>query len=218
MDLGLEEVRERVAAATSRSARDPGAVTLVAVSKGRPDDAVRVAYTLGQRVFGENRQQGLAARMEAGLPDDIEWHFIGPLQRRKVRSVTEHASMVHSFDRLELLTRWPDRGPQALLQFNVGDEPQKGGFAVDQAPRLADEVIGAGVEVAGVMAIPPMVDDPEQARPYFVTLRRVFDALRGDHPSMTVCSMGMSNDYEVAIEEGSTMVRVGTAIFGPVER
>jgi len=212
--LGLADVRERIAAAATVAGRSPAEISLVAVSKNRSDTDVLAAYEQGQRVFGENRQQGLAARVSASLPDDIEWHFIGHLQGRKASFVATHATLLHSFDRTDLIRRWEGRPTPVLLQFNMAAEPQKGGFDPANAAEIFETVSGSGVQVRGVMAIPPIAEDPESSRRHFVALRELFEALRANDASLDVVSMGMSNDYEVAIEEGATMVRVGTAIFG----
>lgn len=215
--IDLATVRRRVDDAARRSGRHPSEVTLVAVSKGRSDDAVRAAYGQGHRVFGENRQQGLAARLDADLPDDIEWHFVGPLQRRKVPFVAEHADLLHSFDRYDLIPRWVGSDTPVLLQFNMASEPQKGGFVPGDADNVLTRVSEAGIVVRGVMAIPPAVQDPDDARIWFSGLRAIFERYRGTDPAVDTLSMGMSNDFEVAIEEGATMVRVGTAIFGAAQ-
>lgn len=214
----LTEVRDRIKAAAAKSGRSESAITLVAVSKERPDSAVLDAYRQGHRVFGENRQQGLASRIDAGLPSDIEWHFIGPLQGRKARYISEHVALLHSFDRLDLIKRWGHSDTPVLLQFNMAGEEQKGGFAPSEADRALHEVLAAGITVRGVMAIPAMVEDPDEARGWFAGLRQIFEKFRAESPEVDTLSMGMSHDYEVAIEEGSTMVRVGTAIFGPVQK
>lgn len=211
-----EQVCERIARAAERAGRSPSDVGLVAVSKNRSAEAIRAVHARGQVVFGENRQQGLAARLEQDLPPDIAWHFIGPLQSRKAPFVSEHASLLHSFDRVSLIKKWAGSDTPVLLQFNMADEPQKSGFRPDEAERAFEEVTGAGVRVRGVMAIPPQVTDPEDSRIWFVALREIFDRLRRESDAVDTLSMGMSNDYEVAIAEGATLVRVGTAIFGPV--
>lgn len=213
----LTQVLERIGAAAAVSGRSKEDITLVAVSKGRPDSRVLDAYRQGHRVFGENRQQGLASRIESDLPADIVWHFIGPLQSRKARYVSEHVALLQSFDRLDLIKRWSHSDTPVLLQFNMAGEEQKGGFAPEEADRVLHEVMGADITVRGVMAIPPMVDDPNDARRWFAGLRSVFDRLRDVSSEIDTLSMGMSNDYEVAIEEGATTVRVGTAIFGPIQ-
>jgi pyridoxal phosphate enzyme (YggS family) len=213
----LGEVQERVALASVRSGRAAEEVQLVAVSKNRTAAAIRDAYEQGQRVFGENRQQGLARRIDEGLPGDISWHFIGRLQSRKAPFVAEHADLLHSFDRLDLIKRWGGTTTPVLLQFNMAGEPQKGGFDPASAPEAFAKVCDAGVVVKGVMAIPPQSAIAEDSRRWFVQLREVFDKLAETSSTVDTLSMGMSNDYEVAIEEGATLVRVGTAIFGPLK-
>lgn len=213
----LDEVLGRIHAATARSGRSDGDVGLVAVSKNRSTEEVLDVYRSGQKVFGENRQQGLAARHAAGLPEDISWHFIGPLQSRKATYVRDHVDLLHSFDRLELIRRWEGSRTPVLLQFNVAGEPQKGGFDPATANEVFDKVVDSGIRVRGVMAIPPIESDPEASRPWFSLLRGVFDRLRQRSDVVDTLSMGMSSDYEVAIEEGATLVRVGTAIFGPTD-
>ncbi|GMQ93063.1 MAG: YggS family pyridoxal phosphate-dependent enzyme [Acidimicrobiia bacterium] len=216
---GLVKVKSAIAAAAHRIGLTPDAVTLVAVSKGRPDAEVASIARAGQRIFGENRQQGLADRVEGELFDGLEWHFIGPLQRRKVASVRRHAALLHSMDRMSLARTWAASGSTpVLVQFNLGDEPQKSGFDPNDADAVIDRLIEMGVDVRGVMAIPPMTIDAEVSRPYFARLRTIFDHCRSQYGNMEHCSMGMSNDFVVAIEEGSTMVRVGRAIFEPTDR
>lgn len=214
MAIGLAEVRERIAASAYRSGRYPDDVTLVAVSKQRSSAQVLEAYGAGQRVFGENRQQGLEERIESDLPRDIDWHFIGPIQSRKAAYVAANSRLVHSFDRFKLAAKWPTDGARVLLQFNMGGEPQKSGFDPGDWLQVATHATDLGMEVAGVMAIPPVVTDPDDARRWFGGLREIFDGLRSQSDQAVICSMGMSHDFEVAIEEGATMVRVGTAIFG----
>lgn len=212
--LGLGIVRERIAAACADAGRAPGSVTLVAVSKHRSDEDVRAVHAEGQLIFGENRAQELAARTTAGLPDDIVWHFIGPLQSRKVPLVAASTMLLQSMDRMRLARRWAEHAEvPVLIQFNLAGEPQKSGFAPADADRALDEILALGIDVRGVMAIPPIADDPEDTRPWFAMLRSIFDASHDRYPSMDVCSMGMTNDLEVAVAEGATMVRIGRAIF-----
>ncbi|MFO7700545.1 MAG: YggS family pyridoxal phosphate-dependent enzyme [Acidimicrobiia bacterium] len=215
MALGLDAVQDRIALACARRGVDSDTVTLVVVSKHRTDEDVRAVYGAGQRVFAENRAQELASRREADLPDDIEWHFVGPLQSRKAASVGEHAVLLQSMDRPKLARIWRDhcRDTPVLVQFNMAGEPQKSGFPPDDAGRVLDDLLALGLDVRGVMAIPPNATDPEMARPWFTQLRGIFDSYRMDVPAIDTCSMGMSNDLEVAIEEGATMVRIGRAIF-----
>jgi pyridoxal phosphate enzyme (YggS family) len=211
---GLSEVRRRIEAACTRAGIPSGAVTLIAVSKGRPDDAVLAAHREGQRIFGENREQGLRARTSAGLPDDIVWHFIGPLQSRKIPFVATHCELLHSLDRMKVARLWSERSEvPVLVQFNLADEPQKSGFPPGTADRVIDDLLDLGLTVRGVMAIPPFTEVPDGSRQWFTMLRAIFDRYRDRYDGIDTCSMGMTNDFEVAIEEGSTMVRVGRAIF-----
>jgi pyridoxal phosphate enzyme (YggS family) len=215
---GLTRVRSEMAAAAERVGVAVEGITLVAVSKGRPyADVVRVGSE-GQRIFAENRQQGLAERASGEFPEGTQWHFVGPLQSRKVRFVEHNVSLLHSMDRLSLATKWAGvGGTPVLLQFNIGREPQKSGFDPSAADETIDAVLGTGVEVRGVMAIPPLSADTEMTRLYFRQLRAIFDRYRDSYVGIEHCSMGMSNDYAIAIEEGSTMVRVGRAIFDPTD-
>jgi len=211
----LNDVRERAAAAARRAGRDPLDVRLLAVSKGRPDDAVRELYDAGQRAFGENRPQGLVARIQGNLPDDIEWHFIGNVQRRAVKVIAPPIVLLHSLDRDSVVEAWGrlDDPPPVLIEVNIGSEPQKHGFEPEQVGRAADHVAGLGIPLRGLMIIPPRVREAEEARRWFSELRELGERLRLDHPSAIELSMGMTDDFEVAIEEGSTIVRVGRAIF-----
>ena len=205
-----------MAAAAERSGRSADAVTLVAVSKGQPGAAIAAAYDLGQRDFGESRAQELATKAQE-LPRDISWHFIGPLQRNKVRIVRPTAVLLHSMDRMRLAGAWlkgPGIAPPVLLQVNIGREQQKAGVDPDEAAHELSAMLAMGLNVLGVMAIPPYDEDPEAARPFFRDLVVMRDQLASESVPLAVVSMGMTEDYEVAIEEGSTMIRVGRAIFG----
>ena len=214
--LGITHVRERMDAACARAGVDPSDVTLVVVSKGRSIEDIMGVYRSGERVFGENREQGLRDRIGADLPGDISWHFVGHLLRRKVPFVAQHVELLESMDRLSLAERWVQRTDTPVLaQFNVGEEPQKSGFAPNEAGRVLGDLLDRGVNVIGVMAIPPLGADPEDSRAWFSVLRSIYDRWREQHAEIRVCSMGMTNDFEVAIEEGATMVRIGRAIFAP---
>ena len=215
--MNLESVHDRIAAAARRSNRDPDQITLIAVGKTHSVDVLMEAYQAGHRNFGENRAAELAAKA-AALPSDIRWHFIGPLQRNKVRLVRPVANLLHSMDRLNLGAAWlkgPDVAPPALLEVNLADEPQKAGVTIAGAPALTEQLLALGVDLRGLMAIPPLVEDPEQSRPAFRRLARLRDELASSYPLIQELSMGMTEDFEVAIEEGATMIRVGRAIFGP---
>lgn len=205
----MNRIRERIAEAAGRVGRDPGDVTLIAVSKMVSVDGMREAYDAGQRDFGESRLQEAIPKIDA-LPTDVVWHFIGPLQSNKAKRVSTLFDVIHSFDN-EGQVREAAKAPQpaaGLIQVNIGREPQKEGVPPDalQVATFADYVRAQGIEVRGLMAIGPDIG-AEAMRPYFKELRAL------SHGGWL--SMGMSGDYEVAIEEGATHVRVGSAIFGP---
>jgi PLP dependent protein len=220
----LDDIRHRIERAAERSGRPGGAVRLVAVSKTYPVDAVRAAAAAGQVDFGENRVQEGLQKIEA-LPDlPARWHLIGHLQSNKARKAAAAFSFIHSIDRLELLDA-VDRAaleagtrPILLVQVDLAGETTKHGAP----PDLVRELFDAGrscraASLAGLMLLPPLFEDAEQVRPYFRRLRELRDELRsGGVPDgmLRELSMGMSHDFEVAVEEGATLVRVGTAIFG----
>ena len=213
--MTLAAVERRMEAACRRSGRDRSDVTLVAVTKGRPVEAIRMLYDQGQRDFGENRAQELRDKVNE-LPGDIRWHFIGPLQTNKVRIVRPAATVLHSMDRESLAVAWmkgPGSPPPVYLQVNIGEEDQKSGAAPDDAPAFCDRLVSLGITVLGLMAIPPLADDPEDVRHHFTAMHLLRDRIAADHPPVTGLSMGMSDDFEVAIEEGATSIRVGRAIF-----
>ncbi len=214
---GLTEVRERIASAAKRSGRDPDCVTLLAVSKGRSDAAVRELYEAGQRAFGENRPLGLRQRLDGDLPEDIDWHFVGNVQRRAIKPIAPSIVLLHSLDRTSLADAWTrlEEPPPVLIEVNIGDEPQKHGFAPSEVLRVADRLAVGGVPVRGLMIIPPRARVAEESRRWFVALREVRDTLMVEHPNALDLSMGMTDDFEVAVEEGASIVRVGRAIFEP---
>jgi PLP dependent protein len=208
----LAEIRDRIAAAARAAGRDAAEVTLVAVSKEVGADAVRAALEAGQRDFGENRAQELAKKVAAlgSEPSaDPVWHFIGRLQRNKIKSVASHVALWHSVDRVEIGAEIARHAPGArvLVQVNVAGEEQKGGCEVHDAVSVVDALTEMGLTVEGLMTVPPHAGDP---RPHFATLRELATRL-----ALGTLSMGMSDDFEAAIAEGATLVRVGSAIFGP---
>ncbi|MGH7348987.1 MAG: YggS family pyridoxal phosphate-dependent enzyme [Candidatus Rokuibacteriota bacterium] len=216
MRANLGRVQEAMARACARAGRSPDQVLLIAVSKTIDADRVRLAVAAGVAALGENRVQEAREKIET-LGRPVPWHLIGSLQTNKARDAARLFDWIHSVDRLELARELSRRAHGAervinvLLQVNLGDEPQKGGVAPAEVKRLCDAVAGLpGLRVRGLMAIPPAAPTPEATRPHFRALHQLRDELGLDH-----LSMGMSADYEVAIEEGATMVRVGTAIFGP---
>ncbi|MEX1208827.1 MAG: YggS family pyridoxal phosphate-dependent enzyme [Acidimicrobiia bacterium] len=218
MATGLTEVRRRIVAAAERARRDPRDITLVGVSKYADDAAVVAAHAEGLADFGENRAQELAARSVL-LPAGVRWHFVGRLQGNKVRQVRPIVSMLHSLDRPALAEHWvkgPGMPPPVLVQVNLAGEVQKGGVAPDEAGALIRIATSLGLEVVGLMTVPPLGDRPEDSRPWFRRLRDLRDRIRQDHPALAQLSMGMSDDFEVAVEEGATVLRIGRAIFDPV--
>lgn len=213
---GLTAVLGRVAAAAQRSGRDPDDVTLVAVSKGRSVAAIERLYDAGHRNFGENRADEFAEKA-AALPGDIVWHFIGSIQSRKARVIAPHAGWIHSIDRPKLATtfaRLEEPGDaRYLVQVNVAGEEQKHGADPEEAGPLIRLAIEEGLDVAGLMLIPPLPDAPEDSRPWYRRLVELRDSLATAEIPLEVLSMGMTADFEVAVEEGATVVRVGRAIF-----
>ena len=209
----LGRVQEAVARACARAGRSPDHVLVIAVSKTMDAERIRQAVAAGVAALGENRVQEAKEKIET-LGRPVPWHLIGSLQTNKARDAARLFDWIHSVDRLELAQdlsrRAGDRALNVLLQVNLGEEPQKGGIAPAEVKPLSEAVAGLpGLRVRGLMAIPPAAVDAERTRPHFRRLRELRDELGLEH-----CSMGMSADYEVAIEEGATMVRVGTAIFG----
>jgi pyridoxal phosphate enzyme (YggS family) len=217
----LLAVRSGIAEAAVRAGRPEGSVRLIAVSKTKPPEAIRAAYAAGQRDFGENYAQELAEKAAALRDlDGIAWHFIGRLQRNKAKQVVAAARVVHTVDRAELAAEIGKRAAaggakvRALVEVNVSGEASKGGCA----PEALGDVLAAiraepSLEAVGLMTIPPDTPDPEGARPFFAALRALRDR-HGGPAALPELSMGMTHDFPVAIAEGATWVRIGTAIFG----
>lgn len=213
--MSLESVQDRVAEACRRAGRSPEEVTVVAVSKGRPVEAIGALYELGHRDFGENRADELAEKAPR-LPSDIRWHFVGHLQSNKARLVRPVASCLHSMDRTSLAKAWlkgAGTPPPAYLQVNIGREPQKFGVDPEEAEESAARFEALGLSLLGVMAILPIVEKPEDSRPYFRDLATLGRRVAAVVPGAEGLSMGMTDDFEVAVEEGATVIRVGRAIF-----
>lgn len=215
MSERLEAIRRRIEAACARAGRDPATVQLLAVSKKMPPEAIREAYALGLRHFGENYAQELRDKAET-LADlrGLRWHAIGPLQTNKAKYIAKVAYAFHALDRLEVaeeLSRRRTFEPlRCFLEVNLGNEESKSGIAPEQVPALAEQVRGLkNLTLVGLMALPPLGEDPEQARPHFRALRTL-----ARENGLSELSMGTSADFEVAIEEGATVVRVGTLLFG----
>ncbi|WP_158937811.1 YggS family pyridoxal phosphate-dependent enzyme [Burkholderia sp. S171] len=219
----LDEVRQRIAKAAADASRDASSVTLLAVSKTFPAEDVRAAFDAGQRAFGENYVQEAVAKISelADLRSEVEWHFIGPLQSNKTKVVAENFDWVHSVDRLKIAERLSDqRGDNMAalnicLQVNVSGEASKSGVTPDETLALARAIAALPkLRLRGLMAIPEPAGTLDEQRAPHRRLREIMDTLRADGLELDTLSMGMSADIEAAILEGSTMVRIGTAIFG----
>jgi pyridoxal phosphate enzyme (YggS family) len=218
-------VRGRIASACGRVGRDPGEVTLVAVTKTVSPRVAGALTEVGVIDLGENRPQELWGKAEALKNLPIRWHMIGHLQRNKVERTLPLAHLIHSIDSMRLAQAVTDEGskhgtrPRVLLQVNASREEQKHGFDFDELVRAEPDLVRLPLEVVGLMGLAAYSDDPERARPAFAALRQFRDRLQKKWPAaqLTHLSMGMSGDFEVAIEEGATLVRVGTTLFGGLE-
>ncbi len=219
----LDSVHHRIADAARAAGRDPASVTLLAVSKTFPADAVRAAHAAGQRVFGENYVQESIDKIDtlADLRAELEWHFIGPLQSNKTRAVAERFDWVHSVDRLKIAQRLAEQRPAHLpplnvcVQVNISGEASKSGVAPADVADVARAVAALpSLRLRGLMAIPEPADDADAQRAPHRALRALFDSLRAGGLPLDTLSMGMSADLDAAVLEGATIVRVGTAIFG----
>ena len=227
VQANLQAVHERIAMAARAAGRDPGSIALLAVSKTFPPEAIVAAHAAGQRAFGENyvqealdKIQSLAERLTG-----LEWHFIGPIQSNKTRALAEHFDWVQSVDRLKIAQRLSEQRPagmpplNVLLQVNISGEASKSGVAPGELESLAREVARLPrLQLRGLMAIPEPDADPERQRGPLAALRALYERLRAQGLALDTLSMGMSADLEAAVLEGSTMVRIGTAIFGERER
>jgi pyridoxal phosphate enzyme (YggS family) len=227
----LQGVISRISAAAARAGRPPGSVRLLAASKTHPPARIAEAFEAGQRTFGENYVQEALEKMDAMaqlLGEErargLEWHLIGPLQSNKTRAAAERFDWVQSIDREKIARRLSEQRPAALaplnvlIEVNLSGEASKSGVGVDGALALARAVAGLGrLRLRGLMAIPAPSDDEAQQRAAFRAVRELFERLRAQGLDLDTLSMGMSDDMEAAIEEGATMVRIGSAIFGPRE-
>lgn len=219
----LAQVNRRVEAACKRAGRKREEVTLVAVSKTKPASMIQEAYEAGGRDFGENKVQELAEKSKI-LPSDIRWHMIGHLQRNKVRNVIGTTVLIHGVDSVRLAAQIEEESLKTgvatdiLLEVNVAGEESKFGFLLEETENALREIASfPHIRIRGLMTIPPFADHPEENRCYFKKLYQFYVDMRSksiDNVTMSMLSMGMTGDYEVAIEEGATLVRVGTGIFG----
>ena len=216
-------VQENIINACRDCGRDPGEVTLIAVSKTKPVNMLQEIYDHGCRHFGENKVQELVEKYEV-LPKDIKWHMIGHLQRNKVKYIVDKAALIHSVDSLRLAEEISKEAikrqveADILIEVNVAEEESKFGTVLNEAEELIRQAAKLpGIHIKGLMTIAPYVEDPEENRQYFAQLRQLSVDIGGkniDNVSMDFLSMGMSGDYQVAVSEGATYVRVGTGIFG----
>lgn len=220
----LLSIRQRIDAAASTAGRDPTSVRLIAVSKTFPLDAIREAFAAGQREFGENRVQEALQKIDGSADLSIRWHLLGHLQTNKARKAASAFAVIQSVDSVELLDKL-DRGaaesghtPELLIQVDLAGERTKYGAPPSEVPRLFDAAAACrAARIVGLMTLPPLPETPEEARPWFRQLRELRDTwLASGVPAAMLreMSMGMSGDFEVAVQEGATMVRIGTAIFG----
>ena len=219
----LAQIDHRIQSATERAGRAPGSVRLVAVSKNRSAADIVEALRAGQSIFGENYVQELTSKL-ADLKETVGWHFIGHLQSNKVKYIAGQVALIHSVDRISLAEeidrQWGKLGKTCavLIQVNISGEETKSGTTEAGAIQLVREcALLLNLRVRGLMTMPPFFDDPDAARPYFAELRRLAEAIAAQQITgveMVELSMGMSGDFEAAIQEGATLVRVGTAIFG----
>lgn len=218
--MSYRQVMDRVSATLADCGRPLDAVTVVVVSKGRSVAEIESLYQLGHRDFGENRAQEITwknAELDPAIRRELRWHFVGPLQTNKVRLVRPLVRVLHSLDRVDLARAWmkgPGSPPPALLQVNVGREPQKHGVLPESAEETLVEMEGLGVTVIGLMTIPAIGRNEAETIGQYEELASLARQLRGDRPNLTELSMGMSDDFELAIRTGATMIRVGRAIFG----
>jgi hypothetical protein len=220
----MQSIRQLIETTCRKSGRNPGEVKLVAVSKSFPVNTIMEAYQAGQRMFGENRVQELIQKVPQ-LPPDIEWHLIGTLQRNKVKYIIDKVSLIHSVDSLALAQEISKRALKAgvtvniLLQANISQETSKSGFSEEELLQNIKEIsVLPGIKIKGLMTIGPLVAQAEEVRPIFRRLKELsveIDGMKLPQVEMKELSMGMSDDFTVAVEEGATLVRIGSRIFGP---
>ena len=221
----VSKVLTRIEGAASQTSRRSDEITLIAVSKTKPAEAIEAAAACGLQHFGENYLQEALDKIETLHELDLTWHFIGPIQSNKTRPIAEHFDWVHSVDRLKIAQRLSDQRPAHLgpvnicLQVNISNEDTKSGVSAEQAPELASAIATLpNIRLRGLMAIPKPSDDPAEQAAAFEKVVTLFNALRHTIPELDTLSMGMSQDLEAAIAAGSTMVRIGTDIFGARNR
>jgi len=218
----LLDVRQRMARAAARAGRSAQSVTLLGITKGQPAEVVRAAADLGLHDFGESYLQEALEKLDALQDRTLTWHFVGRIQANKTRPIAERFAWVHAVDRLRIAARLSEQRPHhapplnVCLQVRLGDEAGKGGVAADELPALARAVAQLPrLKLRGLMCIPPQESEAARQHAWFGELRRLYATLNAGGAALDTLSMGMSGDFEAAIEEGATMVRIGTALFGP---
>lgn len=237
MKANIESIEQRILAACDRSGRKRSDITLIAVSKTKPNEMLKEAYQLGMRNFGENKVQELAQKFEdlqSEFDNDVHWHLIGHLQRNKVKYIIDKAELIHSVDSLRLAEQIEEEASKKdlicdiLIEVNIAEEDTKFGVSIEETPSLLNQFLTLPhVRVRGLMTVAPYVENPEKNRMYFKKLRQLYVDIKTKNidnihdgniskplEQFDILSMGMTGDFEVAIEEGATMVRVGTGIFG----
>ena len=222
IDANVKKVFEKIRKSAERVGRDPNNITLVAVSKTVPVEAIKIAYEIGLKIFGENRAQEAREKVEALKNFDIRWHFIGRLQRNKVKYVVKFSELIHSVDSVDLLLEINKRARKigkiqdVLFEVNISGEETKAGFKPNEIEHIVEKALKLeNIRFKGFMTMAPFVENPEEIRWVFKGLKDIKDSISKEFSLEKLeLSMGMSNDFEVAVEEGATMVRIGTAIFG----
>lgn len=217
----LEMIRERIAGACRRAGRDPGEITLLGATKTQGEEKIRQAFDAGLQIFGENRVQEARDKIQSLSDLPLTWHFIGHLQKNKAGAAIDLFDTIQSVDssslarRLEHVAAQKEQTVSVCVEINIGGEVTKSGVSRNQIESLCEEISEYDhLRLKGIMSIPPYHPDPEKVRPYFLELKQLFDRLSSKYRSLKVLSMGMSEDFEAAVEEGSTMVRLGRVLFG----
>ena len=218
----LEVINNKIENASEKSGRSASDITILAVSKQVESGRIKQAYEHGHRSYGENYVQEFVSKYEElSHLDDIDWHFIGHLQKNKVKYIIDKVCMIHSVDKISLAEEINKRAGKLgilmpiLIEVNLGGEESKSGINPDELSSFLEQLSGfEHIKISGLMALPPYCEDPEDSRKFFKTLRELRDEYKSSYNSLDELSMGMSHDYDVAVEEGATIVRIGTAIFG----
>ena len=220
--IRLADVLRRLESAVKRAERSPNSTKLLAISKLHDLDKMKEAHRAGQRAFGENYVREAVEKVDAWPAADVEWHFVGRIQSNKVRDLANRFAFIHSIERLEIaerLDRVTESRQNIFVQMNVANEASKGGVTAAEVEDLVAQIIARcpKLNVVGLMVMPPLSDDPEATRPHFRVARETLARLRARHPGhpLDQLSMGTSGDFEVAIAEGATWIRIGTDVFGP---